>query len=369
MLGVIAPTSLFARAFQMPRPWLLLPILACVVLTAPRVRASTPLPSGIADSAGRTGYFTMVRGHLEALDLQTGDTLWRSDAAHRALAIVGDRLFAFSKPGEKVRIVALDLRARGEVIFETDPLLLPAWSALRDEPGQSFRWVARAGPEYLEVYWEARAWYAGRERSTPEREAAARKSAGGLLRVNLLTGRVQVSSAEFPSTPLALPPVTLRESIRWSGGLDGWIFALVVDQTSAGQSAILRTWNAANSQESAARTILTGQRLQVIASLGGRHLFLRDTVPSPADTPTAPVRWHIWSLDRGEIVGKIPYEPGSHAGAMVGGRAFFVKVEPIPGSLDRPFTQPRTLQAMDPLSGKLLWERPIEGKVTAPPPP
>jgi hypothetical protein len=348
---------------------LLVPILACAFITTNRARANSPLPSGLADAAGRTGYLTMTRGQVEAIDLQTGDTLWKCDAAHRALLIVGDRLFAFTRPGDKVRIVALDVRAKGEVVLETDPLPLPSWSALRDEPGQSFRWQARTQAEYLEVFWEARAWYAGRERATPEREAAARKQAGGLLRIHLLTGRVQATSAEFPATPAALPPVALRESVRWSGAMDGWIFALVVDQNSVGQTATLRTWNAKTNQEAPARTILKGRRLQVVPGLGDRHLFLRDSLPSPADMQTEPVRWHIWSLDRGEVVGKVPYEPGSHAGTVVGPRAYFVKVEPVPGSLDRPFAQPRTLQAHDAITGKLLWERPIEGKMTAPPPP
>jgi hypothetical protein len=347
---------------------LLVPILACALVTTPRARAGSPLPSGVADAAGRTGYFTMVRGHLEAIDLQTGDTLWRNDKAHRAVALVADRLFAFTSPGAPVRILALDTRAKGEVVYETEPVPFPEWCALRDEPGQSFRWLTRQQKEYLEVFWEARAWYAGRERATPEREAAARKSAGGMLRIHLLTGKLTVVPADFPAAPSVVPPVSVRESVRWSGQLEGIIYAAGIDQAGGGQTATLRAWNAKTSQELPARTILTGRRLHIVAGLGEKHLFLRDTTPSPADAP-AVVHWHVWSLERGAVVGTIPYEPGTHAGAVVAGRVFLVKVEPIPGSLDRPFAQPRTLQALDPRTGKLLWERPIEGKMTAPPPP
>lgn len=348
-------------------PLLLLPLLACALVTTPRARAHSPLPAGLADAAGRTGYLTMVRGHLEALDLQTGDTLWRNERAHRAVALAGDRLFAFTRPGKEVRLLALDTRARGELVYETDPLPLPAWCALRDEPGQSFRFVARHQPEYLEVYWEARAWYAGREKVTPEREATARKTAGGLLRVHLLTGKVEVTPSDFPAANSVLPPVTLRESVRWSGLVEGFIHAITVEQTRTGQAAVARAWNAQTQQELPARPILTGRRLQVVSGLGDKFLFLRDTVPSPAD-PQPVVAWHVWSLERGAVVGKIPYEPGTHAGTLIAGRVFFVKIEPVPGALDKPFAQPRTLQALDPTTGKLLWERPIEGKMAAPPP-
>src|SRR5262245_60060296 len=108
---------------------LLLPVLAIALATTPMLRANVPLPSGLADPAGRTGFFTMVRGHVEAIDLTTGDTLWASDKAHRPLLVVGDRLYAFGKDGDKVRIVGLDLLAKGELVFHTEALPLPAWSA------------------------------------------------------------------------------------------------------------------------------------------------------------------------------------------------------------------------------------------------
>ncbi len=353
-----------------PRSTLLvLPVLVLAVTTPSPLRANLPLPAGLADAAGRTGFFTMIRGHLEAIDLATGDTLWSSDRAQRALLIVGDRLFALSKSGGKVRILGLDLLAKGGVTMTSDPLPLPAWSALRDEPGQSFRWQARVVPEYLEVHWEARAWYAGRAKATAQSEAAARKHASGLLRVHLLTGEVQASPAEFPQTPPALPPATLRGSIRWSAAIEQWLFAVVVDQTSTGQSASLRSWLLKTGQELPARPILSGRRLQVVPGLSERYLFVREALPSPAEATADPVRWQVWSLERGALIGRVPYEPGTLPGTVVGNRVLFVKSEPFGARLNEPHTQPRVLRAVDLTTGKIAWERPIEGKPVAPPTP
>lgn len=348
---------------------LVLPVLAFALATTPLLRANVPLPSGLADPAGRTGFFTMVRGHVEAIDLTTGDTLWANEKAHRPLVVVADRLYALGKAGDTVHLVGLDLLAKGDVVLKTDALPLPGWSALRDEPGQAFRWQARVVPDHLEVHWEARAWYAGREKATPEREAAARKQASGLIRVHLLTGRIQTSPAEFPQATQPLPPATLKESIRWSGVFEQWLFAVTVDQTSAGQSATLRSWVAKTGEELPARPLLTGRRLQVMSGLGERHLFVREALPSPADANRTPVRWHIWGLERGDVVGRVPYEPGCQPGAVVGNRVLFVKTEPFGGKLDGPVVQPRVLRAVELTTGKVAWERPIEGKPTAPPTP
>ena len=41
----------------------------------------------------------------------------------------------------------------------------------------------------------------------------------------------------------------------------------------------------------------------------------------------------------------------------------------VRGPIDRPFVPPRLLQAIDLKTGKLIWERPVEGKQLLPPVP
>jgi hypothetical protein len=53
--------------------------------------------------------------------------------------------------------------------------------------------------------------------------------------------------------------------------------------------------------------------------------------------------------------------------AVLGPRVVYLVAGPIPGPLDRPFVQPRTLKGLDLKSCKVLWERPIQGKRILPP--
>jgi hypothetical protein len=52
---------------------------------------------------------------------------------------------------------------------------------------------------------------------------------------------------------------------------------------------------------------------------------------------------------------------------VLGPRAYVLVGGSVRGTFDRPFVQPRTLKAIDLKSGKVLWERPLQGKPVAPP--
>ena len=54
--------------------------------------------------------------------------------------------------------------------------------------------------------------------------------------------------------------------------------------------------------------------------------------------------------------------------ALLGGRIYFLVAGRINSSMDRPFMVPRSLRAVDLKTGTTLWEQPVGGKVSAPPP-
>src|SRR5262249_43794681 len=58
--------------------------------------ANSPLllPAGIADPAGRVGYFASASGGIEAIDLTSGKVLWQTHEAQRPVLLDGEHLLA-----------------------------------------------------------------------------------------------------------------------------------------------------------------------------------------------------------------------------------------------------------------------------------
>jgi hypothetical protein len=61
-------------------------------------------------------------------------------------------------------------------------------------------------------------------------------------------------------------------------------------------------------------------------------------------------------------VARLTYEPGTQAIAIIGPRAYCLVTGPLRGSVGQSFVNPRLLRAIDLNTGKMVWERPVEGK-------
>src|SRR5262249_50219752 len=154
---------------------------------------AVPLANGLADPEGKRGYVTDAEGGLTCLDLKTGQALWSSKAAARAVALDGARVVARTDAAGKpdtIKVVLFD--AAGQKVAESAAITFPDWVNVGLAHGRSFAasGVVHKGELYLR--WQARSWYAGGARPTPEVEAAARKTAEGVARVDLKTGKVEM---------------------------------------------------------------------------------------------------------------------------------------------------------------------------------
>src|SRR5262249_37735858 len=154
-----------------------------------------------------------------ALDLATGKRLWQTNAAPRPLLATQDRLFVEARVTGKqhqVRLVVLDTTQEGKKLLESQPVEFPGWGAVAVAQGGSCASSARTdGEGGLLLTWEARAWYAGGARPTPEIERRARKSASGVMRIDLKSGRVETLEGDkIPKgTPLTVPPSPPRAKV------------------------------------------------------------------------------------------------------------------------------------------------------------
>src|SRR5262249_54108753 len=119
--------------------------------------------------------------------------------------------------------------------------------------------------------------------------------------------------------------------------------------------------------------LLRGKRLAVLPTLDEQFLGVRDALPSPDERLATEDRtrygWFVVSVSTGEQVAALPYEPGTQALTVRGGRAHVLVARAVRGPVDGDSVQRRSLKAIDLKAGKTLWERRVAGKPAAPPPP
>jgi hypothetical protein len=121
----------------------------------------------------------------------------------RPLLATGKRLFAQAAvkgKANEVRVLVFDTTQKGKCVLQSDPIALAPWVAVGPAHGRSFASAARLDKGGLLYHWQARAWYAGGARPTPEIEQAARKEASGVALVKLETGKVVPLAAKGKGT-------------------------------------------------------------------------------------------------------------------------------------------------------------------------
>lgn len=322
------------------------------------------LPSGVADLAGRTGFLANANRGIDAIDLVTGELVWQTSAAQRPLIASGDRIYAYTLGKDNhFRIMAFDVGHKGAVVFESAPLTLPSWVVTTEGPGRSLILRCRLEKDHLMLAWDAKT-------SPPGVKGGDRLHAAGSFDVDLTTGKAK----ELPAEPAAArPPVELDKLVvRWQGWVGNNFKALVLEEEETQQKLLLRTWDKAGNAVGPPRELLRGQRLLVQPTVDELFLCIRDASASPDNRVEADrlrSGWTIFAVDSGEAVEHAPFVPGTQATSVQGSRHFVLVAGQVRGAIDRPFMHPRSLQAIDLKTGKLLWERPVEGKQMLPPEP
>jgi hypothetical protein len=191
---------------------LLLSAATCPALAAPAPPRTAPqvLPGGgVADPAGKVGYVPSTEGGIEALDLATGKVLWSIAGVPQPLLATAERLYAqepIKGKANQVRLAVFDTQ-NGKRLSESQPISFPDWVVVGVTYGRSFASTARLRGDELLLVWQARAWYAGGAAPRPEIEKAARKSAGGVARIDIESGKVEMLEGDRvpPGLPKEVP--------------------------------------------------------------------------------------------------------------------------------------------------------------------
>jgi hypothetical protein len=334
------------------------------------------IPGGVADAEGNTGYVSNPAGGIDAVNLKTGKLLWDTKAAAKPLALDQDRLVAEANVQGKansIRIVVLDTTRKGKSLLESKPIVFPEWVSVGVTHGRSFASTGRLHKNYLLLSWEARAWYAGGARPTPQIEQAARKNASGVAQVNLKTGKVEMLGKDElpkekgPKLPKELEDVKSMQ--YWTGSswetkpviVENRVAAITVENAQGKSALRLKTWDIKTAKLLTDKVLLEGKSLWLQLSPDHRYLAIHQAVPKES-LPKGDYAWWIFSVPTGKQAAKIPFEPGTSQMTVLGPRAYFM-MEVTKGG-PRGFKRTRLLKAVTLKAGELAWERPL----WAPPP-
>lgn len=343
----------------------------------------TALPAGVADPAGKVGYFAGAKGVVEAVDLEKGELLWQSREQARPLAAYDRFLAAQVKVADKpnrVRIIVFDVKEKGKKVLESEPVVFPDWVSVSTTYGRTFSSHATVRKGELLLHWRANSFYAGGAPPPPEVIEAARKEAAGTARVNLESGKVTMAEADKtpagPDLPDELKKVASQQ--YWTGSdwkttpfvVGNTVSGLAVQNLGGGASEMsLKRWDRKTGKPLDTVSLMKGKELWPQTSADGQYVFVHQALVKE-QLPPGDYAWWVYSLETGKQVAKLPYNGALAEATVLGGRLY-----QLSGGQGRPkfgggeSVIPRSVKATDLKTGKVLWERPVEGQRFLPPLP
>ncbi len=345
--------------------------------------APVPLPAGVADPEGKIGYFAGAKGVIEAVNLEKGELLWDTKEQARPLVAFDNFLAVQVKVADKpdrVRIVVLDVKQKGKKVLESDPVVFPEWVSVVITYGQTFSSEASVHKGQLLLKWRANAFYAGGAPPPPEVIEAARKEASGVARVDLQSGKVTMAALDkTPAKPEELPVELKKVASQqyWTGSdwnttpfvIGNTVTALAVQNLGGAAEMSLKRWDRTTGKPLDSATMLKGKELWPQVSADGKYVFVHQGLVKE-QLPPGDYAWWVFSLETGKQVAKLPYEGSLVDATVLGERLYHLVGGPRkPGFGGGERVQPRHVKAVDLKSGKLVWERPVEGVRFLPPLP
>jgi hypothetical protein len=339
--------------------------------TAP-FETPTYIPAGVSDAGGAVGCLRTPDGGVEAVDLATGRSLWRSAAPARALLVAAGRAFVLEERAGRPLRVAAYIPREGRLIraYDLTRLELPAWASLGGA-GEGREWTvfdvaARLAGDTLEVHYDVT-----RRRVSGFQAPGVVGRAEGAVQISLDSGRVDRRPGAGPSPPPIAEPMSSQPGAR-----------LVAVHARAPDATLMMGGPPANVEGA----LVVGERRfafemsrdskvvivdRWIAPRGGRRTQLRLDHGHATDA--------VWAtLDRGHVLLRRAYEQQWYD-------LYSLETGTLKGSLERPVDVavigPRVywttlategalaLLATDAASGRILWRRTVmepDRRVTEP---
>lgn len=322
-MNILSKTALFRSG----------PALALVAgLLAPAsAMAQTPaLHDGVmVDTAAGAAYVMSPKGGIEALELATGNVLWKSRDAGKPLLVQNGTLVAQAAPDGPGKLVLVALDTRQGTARERVDVPIPAnlRANLVDGPSQSFRTQAFAAEGNAVVTWTAEDGRTLQGTLPPTEEPTSNDSAA--------PGNVTGAAKAMPQP--------LRGAARLDLGT-GRAVAMKYEETLQAQAVSVRTpFNRAAD-------------LRQLSSLDGQHILSSERTKN--GSLAARYRWTVTDK-AGATVGTVD-APVSMAPFVVSGTRLFYVAQPIARKEgNRMIQEPLRLRSLDLQTGAELWNQPV----------
>lgn len=332
--------------------WLILPIVLVVSVSfSLSAWAGSAFPGGVLDSTGRTA-FVAVEDGVEAVDLETGLSRWKSREATWPVLAAGDQLIALSVSRGSLLVVGLDLTGRGDRVFRSDPVEIPAWA---DASSLRCNWTLEK--RTLCLSWQAR--------------APLGRSAGGTSSIDLVHARV-TKMKDNPNISSTIPRMLEKLPVRWHRSIAGSVHAVVEEE--AGPMSLLRrrsklvlhVWSETTGKEARAQELIEGVRPMLLPGLEGLHVWVRDAGTFENATDGTGSAWQVHSALDGQRVARVPFVPGTVQATVLGSRAFGLATRSARVLVEGKAGRRHELYAVDLESGKTLWRKAVRENAVSP---
>jgi outer membrane protein assembly factor BamB len=307
-----------------------LALVAGLLAPAAAMAYAPALHDGVLiDAAAGAAYVMSPKGGIEALELATGNVLWKSLDAGKPLLVQNGTLVAQAAPDGPGKLVLVALDARRGATRERVNVPIPASlrANLADGPSQSFRTQAFAAEGSVVVTWTAEDGRTLRGVLPPTEESTSNDSAAP---VN------ETAAAKAGPQPL-----------RGAARLD----------LGTGQAVAMKYEEALQAQAVSVRTPFNrAADLQQLGSLDGKHILSSER--SKSGSLAARYRWTVTDK-AGATVGTVE-APVSMAPFVVSGTRLFYVAQPLVRKEGtRMVQEPLRLRSLDLQTGTELWNQPV----------
>ena len=292
-------------------------------MLAPGAQAAALHDGVVIDADGGAAYVMSPQGGIDALDLTTGNVMWKSAAAAKPLLVKGGTLVAQARSGRSGELLVVALDAKRGAERERVAVEIPASlrAQVTDGPSQAFRVEAFSSADSIFVTWTAGLNLQGAQ--------------GALLTPEEPEGAVPNDSSINKRAAAAEP-------LRGAARLD----------LTAGRAVALPFEKA---QEMRAVAEKAGRRAdgpRRLTSLDGRHVLHSER--SGADKLWTPYRWTVTDA-AGRTVGTVDAPVSMAPFVVSGSRILYVAQPAMRVEGKKTIEEPLRLRALDLKTGAEMW--------------
>jgi len=315
----------------------------------------------LLDAARGAVYLGDAARGVEAVDLATGRSLWRTSAAALPLALQ-DRLLLAQveepQPASRLPLVLLDASDRGRTLLESRVPLPDGVPALvADDVSRSFKVVARFLQGAFVVSWSYRETPAS-GLAPPPGEQPAEQRLQGVARLDPGSGRVEPAEAPPPEPRPKLPEPVERllegKALPHHPWRAGAVLAIV--EGGRGGRLSLKRWHARTGKPLPTLTLLEAG-VASLPSADERHILASELAGSGGPHDPA-YRWSIFALETGERIGQARRDVAAAPFFVWKDRLIYVsQPNGVRDGEGKWIAEPLKLRAVQLAGGEALWDR------------